>query len=63
MSNTHPYSYTRPNGVLAVHGYSMLRTTLNKDYFNSLFDEALKFGINIEGHRTSWTSSSYLLFG
>lgn len=29
----------------------MLRTTLNQDYFNSLFDLALRMGIEIEGHR------------
>ncbi|KAG8996930.1 hypothetical protein FRB94_011029 [Tulasnella sp. JGI-2019a] len=35
-----------------MHGYSMLRTTLNKDYFTALYDESLKFGIDIEGHHT-----------
>ncbi|KAG8878364.1 hypothetical protein FRB97_002578 [Tulasnella sp. 331] len=35
-----------------MHGYSMLRTTLNKDYFNALYDQSLKFGIDIEGHHT-----------
>lgn len=34
------------------HGYSMLRTTLNKDYFLELFDAAQAFGIDIEGHHT-----------
>lgn len=34
------------------HGYSMLRTTLNKDYFLELFDAAEAFGIDIEGHHT-----------
>lgn len=34
------------------HGYSMLRTTLNKDYFLELFDASEAFGINIEGHHT-----------
>ncbi|KAH8117377.1 glutamine synthetase/guanido kinase [Phellopilus nigrolimitatus] len=35
-----------------MHGYSLLRTQLNNDYFQDLFDEALKFGIPIEGHHT-----------
>ncbi|KZO97902.1 glutamine synthetase/guanido kinase [Calocera viscosa TUFC12733] len=35
-----------------MHGYSLLRTTLNQDYFTSLFDESLKFGIGIESHHT-----------
>ncbi|EPQ31345.1 uncharacterized protein PFL1_00680 [Pseudozyma flocculosa PF-1] len=34
------------------HGYSMLRTTMNKDYFLELFDAAEEFGIEIEGHHT-----------
>lgn len=34
------------------HGYSLLRTTLNKDYFLELFDAAEAFGIDIEGHHT-----------
>lgn len=33
------------------HGYSMIRTTPNKDYFLELFDAAEQFGIEIEGHR------------
>ena len=39
-----------------MHGYSLLRTQLNKDYFNDLFDESLKFDINIEGHRKIFVS-------
>ncbi|KAI6036532.1 hypothetical protein BKA83DRAFT_4164165 [Pisolithus microcarpus] len=35
-----------------MHGYSLLRTQLNQDYFNELFDESLKFRIDVEGHRT-----------
>lgn len=38
--------------AIEVHGYSMLRTTLNQDYFNSLFDLSLRMGVEIEGHRT-----------
>ncbi|SNX85368.1 probable glutamine synthetase [Melanopsichium pennsylvanicum] len=34
------------------HGYSMLRTTLKKDYFLELFDAAESFGIDVEGHHT-----------
>ncbi|CCF52161.1 hypothetical protein NDA11_003190 [Ustilago hordei] len=34
------------------HGYSMLRTTLNKDYFLELFDAAQAFRIDVEGHHT-----------
>ena len=39
--------------IIAVHGYSMLRTQMNNDYFHDLFDESAKFGIEIEGHRES----------
>ncbi|KIM29070.1 hypothetical protein M408DRAFT_68625 [Serendipita vermifera MAFF 305830] len=35
-----------------MHGYSMLRTQLNQDYFNDIFDEAKRFHIEIEGHHT-----------
>ena len=39
--------------IIAVHGYSLLRTQLNNDYFHDLYDESAKFGIEIEGHRES----------
>ncbi|KAF8507904.1 hypothetical protein BU17DRAFT_57077 [Hysterangium stoloniferum] len=35
-----------------MHGYSLLRTQLNQQYFNDLFDESAKFGVSIEGHHT-----------
>ncbi|KAH8827026.1 hypothetical protein DL96DRAFT_1605208 [Flagelloscypha sp. PMI_526] len=35
-----------------MHGYSLLRTQLNNEYFTALFDESAKFGIEIEGHHT-----------
>lgn len=35
----------------AVHGYSLLRTQLNMGYFNDIFNESVKFGVDIEGHR------------
>ncbi|KAH7926624.1 glutamine synthetase/guanido kinase [Leucogyrophana mollusca] len=35
-----------------MHGYSLLRTQLNQNYFHDLFDESLKFGVEIEGHHT-----------
>ncbi|KAG1895691.1 uncharacterized protein F5891DRAFT_1281046 [Suillus fuscotomentosus] len=35
-----------------MHGYSLLRTQLNREYFYALFDESLKFGIDVEGHHT-----------
>jgi hypothetical protein len=35
----------------SAHGYSMLRPTLNVDYFHALYDEAKAFGIEIECHR------------
>ncbi len=41
---------------LAVHGYSLLRTQINSEYFNDLFDESLKFQIPLEGHR-EWTAT------
>jgi glutamine synthetase len=36
---------------LAVHGYSLLRTQLNNDYFRDIFDYAVRFDIAVEGHR------------
>lgn len=36
----------------AVHGYSLLRTQLNTEYFNDIFDETAKFDVPLEGHRT-----------
>jgi len=35
-----------------MHGYSMLRPTLNQDYFHELYDAAEAFGIEVEGHHT-----------
>lgn len=35
-----------------MHGYSLLRTQLNQDYFNAIFDQSLQFGVDIEGHHT-----------
>jgi glutamine synthetase len=35
-----------------VHGYSLLRPQINKDYFHELYDAAETFGIEIEGHHT-----------
>ncbi|KAG8716204.1 hypothetical protein FRC11_007378 [Ceratobasidium sp. 423] len=35
-----------------MHGYSLLRTQLNQEYFHDLFDESKKFGVEIEGHHT-----------
>lgn len=35
----------------SVHGYSMLRTQLNNDYFQDIIDKALDFEVNVEGHR------------
>ena len=34
-----------------MHGYSLLRPTLNTDYFHDLYDQAEQFGIEVEGHR------------
>ena len=39
--------------VLSVHGYSLLRTQLNNQYFHDLFDKSSQFQISIEGHRES----------
>ena len=36
-----------------MHGYSLLRTQLNNQYFHDLFDKSLEFQIPIEGHRES----------
>ncbi|WVQ70556.1 hypothetical protein IAR50_000075 [Cryptococcus sp. DSM 104548] len=35
-----------------MHGYSVLRPTLNMDYFHDLYDSATDFGIEVEGHHT-----------
>lgn len=35
------------------HGYSLLRTTLNKDYFYDLYKVSAQMGVEIEGHRAS----------
>lgn len=35
----------------ADHGYSLLRTTMNKDYFYDLYNVSAAFGVEIEGHR------------
>ncbi|KAI0345342.1 glutamine synthetase/guanido kinase [Trametopsis cervina] len=35
-----------------MHGYSLLRTQLNTDYFHDLFDETAKFEVPLEGHHT-----------
>ncbi|KAI8989688.1 glutamine synthetase/guanido kinase [Trametes punicea] len=35
-----------------MHGYSLLRTQLNNEYFNDLFDESVKFQVPLEGHHT-----------
>jgi len=35
-----------------MHGYSLLRTQLNSEYFHDLFDQSARFGVDIEGHHT-----------
>ncbi|KAI0797596.1 hypothetical protein C8Q75DRAFT_9550 [Abortiporus biennis] len=35
-----------------MHGYSLLRTQLNNEYFHALFDETHKFEVPLEGHHT-----------
>ncbi|KAI0028165.1 hypothetical protein K488DRAFT_80816 [Vararia minispora EC-137] len=35
-----------------MHGYSLLRTQLNNDYFHAIFDESQRFDVPIEGHHT-----------
>ncbi|TFL07375.1 hypothetical protein BDV98DRAFT_587873 [Pterulicium gracile] len=35
-----------------MHGYSLLRTQLNNQYFHDLFDQSRIFGIDIESHHT-----------
>lgn len=42
----------------AVHGYSLLRTQLNNDYFHDLFDESAKFEVPLEGHRQLMNTAS-----
>ena len=34
-----------------VHGYSLLRTQLNNDYFHDIFNEAEQFDVHLESHR------------
>lgn len=36
-----------------MHGYSLLRPSLNSDYFHDLYDQAVAQGIDVEGHRAS----------
>lgn len=36
-----------------MHGYSMLRPSLNNAYFHELMDNAAAFGIDVEAHRES----------
>ncbi|SJL00475.1 probable glutamine synthetase [Armillaria ostoyae] len=35
-----------------MHGYSLLRTQLNNDYFHDIFNLGAQFGVDIEGHHT-----------
>jgi len=35
-----------------MHGYSLLRTTLNQEYFHELFDVSEQMGIEVESHHT-----------
>ncbi|KAI0005991.1 glutamine synthetase/guanido kinase [Russula compacta] len=35
-----------------MHGYSLLRTQLNNDYFHDIFNEAEKFDVHLEAHHT-----------
>ncbi|EKM82464.1 hypothetical protein AGABI1DRAFT_111081 [Agaricus bisporus var. burnettii JB137-S8] len=35
-----------------MHGYSLLRTQLNNEYFHDLIDKAKEFGVEVEGHHT-----------
>ncbi|GJJ12628.1 hypothetical protein Clacol_006871 [Clathrus columnatus] len=45
--------FTNPTPLTpGMHGYSLLRTQLNQTYFNDIFNQSLKFGIEIEGHHT-----------
>lgn len=37
--------------IRTVHGYSMLRTQLNNNYFHDLFNLSAQFDVAIEGHR------------
>ena len=41
-----------PRSPYPVHGYSLLRTQLNNEYFHDLFDESAKFEVDLEGHHT-----------
>jgi len=43
---------------MAVHGYSMLRTSLNMDYYHDLYDLATDFGVEVEAHRKFYVSAS-----
>ncbi|KAI7937133.1 hypothetical protein MJO28_016032 [Puccinia striiformis f. sp. tritici] len=38
--------------TVGMHGYSLLRPSLNQEYFDALFNNSLDFGIPIEGHHT-----------
>lgn len=46
--------------ILGMHGYSTLRTNLNKDYFHGIYDTCVKMGIEIESHHTETGWSNYV---
>lgn len=49
----HARGFHKPNPLTrGMFGYSVLRTSQNKDYFNDLFDLCLQFNIPIEGLHT-----------
>lgn len=43
-------NYNNPKPITpGMHGYSMIRPTINSEFFNSLFDNLERFGIQLEG--------------
>ncbi|KAG0249518.1 hypothetical protein BG011_009219 [Mortierella polycephala] len=45
--------HTKPEALTpGMFGYSLLRPSLNQDYFYGVFDECKKFGVNIESFHT-----------
>lgn len=45
--------HTKPEALTpGMFGYSLLRPSLNQEYFYDVFDECRRFGVNIESFHT-----------
>ncbi|KAF8809026.1 glutamine synthetase/guanido kinase [Phlegmacium glaucopus] len=41
-----------------MHGYSLLRTQLNNEYFHDLFNKSIEFDVGVEGHRKPFNTET-----